>query len=874
MRSLRYYLFTCLVALSTLLSAQKIYIAENGGTRIQRSNGDGSSLEAISNAGDVGAIRDIVMDEERNRVFWVQNDGTNALIRRGDLISGGGTVQIGNVVDFVRVAAANQFEGLAIEKSTREIFVTSVGTGGSIYKFSLDAGTPITILPTPTVTSLFATYGIDIDDVNDKMYFVNQSTSRQIQRANTSGTSASVILNISGTLGTPYDVAVDPAGGSIYFSTNLSGSGRIYKANLDGSNPVQVVGSLPTTIKGISLDTKNGFVYWATGSTAVGRAKLDGTGSVNIVTGLSTAYNIAIDFSTTTPPKLYWTEGGIQEIHRINTNGTDFERYYFGSSPIPTGIAIDEKARYVYWTAGGQSDIKRGVIGETDFDSWETLINYPDATNGVQGIALDPSNHMMYFAYGAGKKIQRADFNAPSPITTVQDIESVAGIPYGVALDLVRGKVYYTFNDLGGPNTGTLKRANLDGSNAEVLITQSVTNPNPQRFMHDVKVDAKSGTVYWAFTQADGPATIYKADVNDVAGTVTPLIAATTGEVRGIEIDPKTDKLWWVCRGVTSTVPPNIMQAKLSDGSGISSLHKVAFLPPQANFIALDRGCEQPIAAAINLSAPLGQTVTADVPADSYFNSSDVITVTLTQQPTKGTASLQSDNTIDFTPNNGTLGTDLITYQICNQCGLCDQGTINITIPNEPPVIAPVGTLQGTAGTIVTIPLSSLISDPNNNLDLSTLSIANAPTSGAVASFNSNNELVLDYTGLTFSGTDNVSIRVCDQLNVCTTSAISIEVSSAPPSGAIIVHNGISANGDDLNAYMLIENIDTAPENKVTVYNRWGDKVFEVDNYDNNARRFEGKQNNGKELPSGVYFYKIEFATGLDDLTGYVTVKN
>ena len=41
------------------------------------------------------------------------------------------------------------------------------------------------------------------------------------------------------------------------------------------------------------------------------------------------------------------------------------------------------------------------------------------------------------------------------------------------------------------------------------------------------------------------------------------------------------------------------------------------------------------------------------------------------------------------------------------------------------------------------------------------------------------------------------------------------------------------------------------------VFNRWGDKVFDMDNYNNDSKRFECKQTNGKELPSGVYFYKV-----------------
>jgi hypothetical protein len=68
--------------------------------------------------------------------------------------------------------------------------------------------------------------------------------------------------------------------------------------------------------------------------------------------------------------------------------------------------------------------------------------------------------------------------------------------------------------------------------------------------------------------------------------------------------------------------------------------------------------------------------------------------------------------------------------------------------------------------------------------------------------------------------------------------------------------------------------------NNVSIYSRWGDKVFEVDNYDNDVggRRFEGSNANGKPLPSGTYFYKILIPAGSNPggpeiITGYISLK-
>ncbi|MEQ9210062.1 MAG: hypothetical protein RLN96_09525, partial [Pseudomonadales bacterium] len=316
--------------------------------------------------------------------------------------------------------------------------------------------------------------------------------------------------------------------------------------------PITIVDNLANTVRGIELDLSNGFIFWADGTSAVGRAQLNGSGKINIVSGLGGPFDLALDFSTSVPPKLYWTEPNVNEVQRINTNGSDFERYHFNFGSTPNGIAIDQETRYAYWTDETQANIIKGFIDETNFSDLDTLIDYPNAARGIGGIALDPSNHMMYFAYTAGGRVQRADYNftpTPIPAGSIQDI-AIVNNPFGVALDLKRRKIYYTSNNLIAPNIGTLTRANLDGTNPETLIAQTTAAGLPERFMHDVKVDPKNGYVYWASTEANGPGTIYSADISDVNGTVTPVINPTAGEIRGVEIDWITDKIWWVSRGI------------------------------------------------------------------------------------------------------------------------------------------------------------------------------------------------------------------------------------------------------------------------------------------------------------------------------------
>ncbi len=81
---------------------------------------------------------------------------------------------------------------------------------------------------------------------------------------------------------------------------------------------------------------------------------------------------------------------------------------------------------------------------------------------------------------------------------------------------------------------------------------------------------------------------------------------------------------------------------------------------------------------------------------------------------------------------------------------------------------------------------------------------------------------------------------------------------------------------DGMNEFLRILNIENFPENTFTVFTRWGDKIFEIKNYDNKERVFRGKSNmNGeKDLVNGTYFYVIETKDQTQKLNGFLSLKN
>jgi gliding motility-associated-like protein len=93
----------------------------------------------------------------------------------------------------------------------------------------------------------------------------------------------------------------------------------------------------------------------------------------------------------------------------------------------------------------------------------------------------------------------------------------------------------------------------------------------------------------------------------------------------------------------------------------------------------------------------------------------------------------------------------------------------------------------------------------------------------------------------------------------CNESADNIPTTLIIPNSALFVPQGFSPNGDGKNDTWVIQGLPS--ENTVTIFNRWGQKVYYMENYDNTWNGYPnvtGTLGNDK-LPQGTYYYIIEF---------------
>lgn len=84
------------------------------------------------------------------------------------------------------------------------------------------------------------------------------------------------------------------------------------------------------------------------------------------------------------------------------------------------------------------------------------------------------------------------------------------------------------------------------------------------------------------------------------------------------------------------------------------------------------------------------------------------------------------------------------------------------------------------------------------------------------------------------------------------------------------IPNLVTPNGDGTNDFLEIPqfHLEANQVNSVSIYNRWGQKVWEAENYDNTEVLWSGTNANGEPVPAGTYYYLV--STETRELTGFI----
>jgi len=234
---------------------------------------------------------------------------------------------------------------------------------------------------------------------------------------------------------------------------------------------------------------------------------------------ITSAIHIDMCIATPVPAEgiIYWTTVFGRSIQKADLLTTELGVVVSGTN-VNTGIALDAVNGKIYWSGVQPQGIYRADL---DGSNIELLIGScgPNGLRSHNNIALDLSSGKVCWAEGAlgdvSGKIRRADLDG----TNIENLITVGVNTSGLELDLAGNKMYWTNN-----NEGQLWRANIDGTLPELLVSGLV---NPL----GLALDLINGKVYCAEHHA-GIIKMANLDGTDV----TDFLISDRFEVHGLAL--------------------------------------------------------------------------------------------------------------------------------------------------------------------------------------------------------------------------------------------------------------------------------------------------------------------------------------------------
>ena len=229
---------------------------------------------------------------------------------------------------------------------------------------------------------------------------------------------------------------------------------------------------------------------------------------------------------------------------------------------------------------------------------------------------------------------------------------------------------------------------------------------------------------------------------------------------------------------------------------------------------------------------------------------------------TPGDASILSPGLTETTVRDLDVGDNLFVWSLENfQCGLFDEDTVVITYHLAADARDDVFDLE-----FADIRALDLNANDAHTED-AVLDILRDPVHGRL-------ELGPDslyyFADLEFLGEDSFSYRLCDLrcIDYCDTAEVQLTIGGDL---GCQIPTLITPNGDGVNDVFLIPCLATAnyPFNKVSIFNQWGDSVFEGAPYENNWRGTY----KGEDLPEGTYYFVVDFGDATPVESGFVIIQ-
>ncbi|MFK7932073.1 MAG: gliding motility-associated C-terminal domain-containing protein [Saprospiraceae bacterium] len=241
----------------------------------------------------------------------------------------------------------------------------------------------------------------------------------------------------------------------------------------------------------------------------------------------------------------------------------------------------------------------------------------------------------------------------------------------------------------------------------------------------------------------------------------------------------------------------------------------------------------------------------------------------------------ESGTFVNFGINNVTLcsefsgvdlGTESACLVLCDDLGVCDTTILTVTVIPSTNNNLPVAVDDAAATPLDTPTAIDILSNDIIPGTILTEQFILDKAAGGIGLVNGSAVInvngTLSYSPNTgFCGMDSLQYVICNSFG-CDTAKVVIEIGcfSEEPE-AFIINTGFSPNDDGVNDTFFIRNVESFVGNELFIFNRWGNQVFRMQNYDNS---WTGKFGT-LDLPDGTYFYLFRPGDG-SELSGWLAI--
>ena len=207
-------------------------------------------------------------------------------------------------------------------------------------------------------------------------------------------------------------------------------------------------------------------------------------------------------------------------------------------------------------------------------------------------------------------------------------------------------------------------------------------------------------------------------------------------------------------------------------------------------------------------------------------------------------------------------------FRLCDSLGHCDTLILTVNIAGKNQIAAPRA-IDDTATTRRNIPIDIpiLTNDSLRSAAVQSVTMMFKPQFGVATLLQKGQDFVLNYQ----PRADFCSSTLRDEFyyEVCTAGGCARAfVRVRVLCDGLKIFNGFSPNGDGRNDFFYLDGLESNPNTQVTIYNRWGNRVFTSKDYKND---WGGAWNKGEQVPDGVYFYQVRLENG-DVFTGFLEI--